>query len=206
MNIKPIVRRESFAAKAEASAPMVDQSVIDSFVQIQDPKPVAYTKPTLEELLLTKYRLTPENYSEDLKWIISTLNEYVKVMSIGTNSTETQHGIQVGKLLLAYVRALRNSDSVMLFDAILWFFSYYEDTVFRAELPYRGMRMFKFGTNEQTIFYQHITSIAQELADMQTRNQRLRDLDFKGAIKNVPKSFEKQQAGLTSFIEFYTNF
>lgn len=205
-DIKPIIRRRSLAEAAESSAPQIDPSIVDQFVKIQDPKPTEYVKPTLEEFLLQRHKLTPENYSQDLVLISESLKNYVDVMRIGANPTVEQQGVQVGRLNLAYVRSLRNSDAVVLFDAVLWFFSYYEAEAFRAELPYRGIHMHKFATHEQLTFFQHITSIAQEICDIQTRNQRLRELDFRGAIKNVPKTFEKHQAGLTSFIEYYTNF
>lgn len=205
-DIKPIIRRRSLAEAANSSAPQIDPAIVDQFVKIQDPKPVEYAKPTLEEFLLQRHNLAIENYSPDLVLIIESLKHYVDVMRVGANPTVEQQGNQVGRLNLAYVRALRNSDAVVLFDAVLWFFSYYELDVFRAELPYRGIHMYKFATNEQLTFFQHITSIAQEICDIQTRNQRLRELDFRGAIKNVPKTFEKHQAGLTSFIDYYTNF
>lgn len=205
-DIKPIIRRTSVSTVSETVAPQIDQSVIDSFVKIQDPKPAEFTKPTLEEFLLERHKLSSENYTPDLMNIIESMKGYVEAMRIGANPTPEQQGTQVGRLNLTYIRSLRNSDAVLLFDAVLWFFSYYEADVFRAELPFRGIHMHKFATNEQLAFFQHITSIAQEICDIQTRNKRLRELDFRGAIKNVPKTFEKQQAGLTSFIDYYTNF
>lgn len=205
-DIKPIIRRKSVAAINETATPQIDQSVIDSFVKIQDPKPVEYVKPTLEYFLLERHKLSSDNYTPDLVAVIEAMKGYVEAMRIGTNPTPEQQGVQVGRLNLAYIRALRNSDAVLLFDVVLWFFSYYETDVFRGELPYRGIHMYKFATNEQLTFFQHITSISQEICDIQTRNKRLRELDFRGAIKNVPKTFEKQQAGLTSFIDYYTNF
>lgn len=205
-NVRQMVRRRSLAERAESSAPQIDQEVIDSFVKIQDVKEVEFVKPTLKDFLLDRYKVAPEDYSEELVWIIQAMEEYVKVMSIGSNSTSAQHGVQVGRLNLAYMRALRSTESVMLFDVILHFFSFYETQAFRAELPYRGIHMHKFGSAEQLAFFQHITAIAQMIGDIQTRNQRLRELDFRGAITNVPKTFEKHRAGLTAFIDFYTNF
>lgn len=205
-NTTPIVRRQSLAATSSHAPTTVDQAVIDAYVKLQDPEPVVFVKPTMEEYLEQRHKLKPENYSPDLLWIIETLKEYVNVMKTGGNSTQTEHGIQVGRLSLAYNRALRSTDVVIMFDTILWFFSFYNDNVFRAELPFRGTHMHKFGSVEQHHFFTHITSIAQQLADIQTRHQRLRELDFRGAIQNVPKSFEKQKAGLTTFIDYYTNF
>lgn len=205
-DVKRIVKRKSIAEHAESAPPIIDQEVIDSFVKLQDVPPVEYVKPDLETFLLERYKLTPETYSPELLWIVKALENYVTIMSVGSNSTQEQHGIQVGRLLLCYDRALRSTDSVMLFDTVLHFFSYYEAQAFRAELPYRGIHMHKFGTAEQLAFFQHITAVAQSLADIQTRNKRLRELDFRGAANNVPKTFEKQQAGLVSFISYYTNF
>lgn len=206
MTTKQIVRRKSLADTATASAPVIDQAVIDSYVKLQDVKQEEYVKPDLETFLRSRYNLEPVDYSPDLVWIIQALNEYVKIMSVGSNSTIEQHGIMVGRLNLAYVKALRSTESVLLFDTILHYFSFYENSTFRAELPYRGIHMHKFGTSEQLAFFQHITAVAQMLADIQTRNKRLRELDFRGAIGNVPKTFEKQQAGLVAFIDYYTNF
>lgn len=205
-DIQKVVRRQKVEQTNGTEVPQVDQAVVDQFVQLQDTKPKPFVKPTLEVFLRERYRLEPADYSPELLAIIKTMEEYVKVMSVGSNSTMTQHGEQVGRLNLSYNRALRSSDSVMLFDVVLHFFSFYEESTFRAELPYRGIHMYPFGTQEQVAFFQHITAVAQMLADIQTRNKRLRELDFRGAIGAVPKTFEKHRAGLTAFVEYYTNF
>ncbi len=205
-DINRIKRRTSLAEQAESGAPNVDPDVVNHYVSLQDQPVVKKEKPSLEEFLRTRYKLEPDDYSPDLLWIIKALEEYVKVMAIGSNSTEQQHGEMVGRLNLVYVRSLRTSESVLMFDTVLHFFDKYEDTVFRAELPYRGIRLYKFGTTEQVAFFQHITAIAQMLADIQTRNKTLKELDFRGALSNVPKTFEKHQAGLAAFLDYYTNF
>lgn len=204
--IKQVKRRSSLAQIAESSAPAVDPDVVNHFVSMQDVVVEKKEKTSLEVFLRTRYKLEPDDYSPDLLWIIKALEEYVKVMAVGGNSTDQQHGEMVGRLNLVYVRALRTSESVLMFDTVLHFFDFYEDTVFRAELPYRGIRLYKFGTTEQVAFFQHITAIAQMLADIQTRNKTLKELDFRGALSNVPKTFEKHQAGLAAFLDYYTNF
>lgn len=202
---KTIVRR-SHADKVSVNAPVVDQTVVDSFARIADRVEEEFVKPTLEELLRERHGLEPDQYPQDLVFVCGIMDEYVKVMSRGSNSTNEQHATQVGRLNMAYIRALRSKDVLVTFDAILWYFSYYESEAFRSELPYRGMAHYMFGSADQLKFCRHITAIAQTIGDIKTRNKRLRELDFNGAIANVPDSFEKQRVGLTSFINFYTAF
>lgn len=207
--MKPKIIRASHADKAlGGSAPVlpIDQAVIDSFARLADVKETPYEKPNLETFLRERHRLEPENYSPELLWIIQTLNEYVRIMSRGTNSTPTQHATQVGKLTLCYSRALRSTEAVVLYDTVLWYFSFYEAEAFRAELPFRGMAQYKFGSAENLFFSQHLTTISQMIADIKTRNKLLRELDFHGAIRNIPTMYEKERAGLTTFIDFYTHF
>lgn len=209
MTSNKIMRRQSkgaLHANSDHTPAAVDPAVVDAFVQLQDPVETKYVHPTLEEFMEKRHNVKPEEYSPDLLWIIETLKEYVKVMSVGANSTQEKHGVQVGRLNLAFTRSLRNSDSVILFDAILWFFSFYHDEAFRAELPFRGTHLYMFGTGEQHAFFTHMVSIAQELADVRTRHKRLTELDFRGAVNNIPKTFEKQRAGLAAFVDYYTNF
>lgn len=203
-NVK--VFRRSHAENAVAAAPQIDQEVIDQFVKLSDVKEVPYTKPTLEQFLRERYNLEPENYSEELANNIVALNNYVEVMKVGSNSTPAQHGQQVGKLNLVYLRALRSTDVIVMFDTVLWFFSYYEGEAFHSHLPFRGIAHHAFANQDQVFFFQHITSISQMIADIQTRNKRLRDLDFHGAVRNIPDGYEKHRAGLTTFIDYYTNF
>ena len=208
-NRHKIIRRtskEGLASNSSHTPAQVDPAVIDEFVKLQDPVVTEYTHPTLEEFMETRHNLKLVDYSPELLWIVEAMKDYVNVMSVGSNSTQQEHGVQVGRLNLAFLKALRDSDAVVLFDALLWFVSFYHDEAFRAELPFRGTHLYKFGTDESHRFYTHLVSISQELADVRTRHQRLKELDFRGAVNNIPKTFEKQRAGLASFVDYYTNF
>ncbi len=201
-----VIIRQSHADVALESAPTIDQSIIDQFATVADKVEAPYVKPSLETYLLERHNLSVENYDTDAAWIIATLDEYVRVMKRGASPTMDQQSVSVGKLNLVYLRALRSVDVLIMFDIVLWYFSFYEDEVFRAEYPYRGISVYKFGTPEQQAFFQHITAIAQLVCDIKTRNKRLREHDFVGSVRNVPAGFEKQRAGLTTFINYYTNF
>lgn len=206
MATSPRIIRRTHADASPVEAPEIDQEVISNFAKIADVQEVKTEVPSLETFLEQRYSVKPEEYTEELANIISLLDGYVEAMKRGANPTPTQQGVQVGKLNMAYQRALRSKEPIILFDTILWYFSFYEEEVFRAELPYRGIATHTFSTEDQLFFFQHITAIAQMIADIGTRNQRLRELDFHGAIRNVPKGFERHRTGLTTFIDYYTNF
>lgn len=198
--------RQSTAPKEPTGAPTIDPEVVDQFAKLADPRPDTTPKPTMEEFFLERYKLKVEDFNTDMKLIQKYMDEYVKVMAIGNNPTDTQMAEQAGRLHFVFIRALRSVDVMPTFDLVLWYFSFYQDTVFRSSLAFRGMSQFKFSKVEDYRFATHMVTVAQAICDFKTRNQRIREQDFKSTVTMISTAFEKQRAGLTTFLRYYTTF
>lgn len=205
---KPIIRRTTAKATSDTLiAPKPTENAdVSEFIKLEL-KDVVREQQSLEDYLLERHQISKDNYKPNLKQLISTMEDYVGEMKKGTNSTPETHGKWVGKLLLVYTQVLRDADVLVLFDALLWFFGTYNDDAFFAEMPYRGLNMYKFGTGEQLNFYNHITAVCQQLGASASRTDRIRSLDFVGALTSIPRpTFEKQANGLATYIQYYRNF
>lgn len=204
---KPIIRRKSVPNTTGTIAPPpTTLGDISEFVEIEM-KPAPIEKETFAEYMFNRHKLEEKDYSDSLKDIISSLDKYVEAMKRGMNPNEKIQAENVGRMFLVYNKALRDVDVVILFDAVLWYFSEHARDAFYAEMPYRGTAFYKFGTAEQYTFYGHITAICQQLGLTATRSDRIRSLDFVGAIQNIPRpAFERQANGLATYIEYYKNF
>lgn len=205
---KPILRRTISKAVSDTLIAPKPTELADpsEFIKLELEVPEDKVQ-TLEEYLIERHKLEKENYRPTLTTLIATMDQYVKEMRRGNNSTPEIHGKWVTKLLVTYTQVLRDPDVLVLFDTLLWYYGTYYNDAFFSEMPYRGLNMAVIGTAEQLRFFTHITAVCQQLGATATRTDRIRTLDFVGAITAIPRpAFEKQANGLATYINYYRNF
>lgn len=165
------------------------------------PPPVKRELPdTVESLLLTKYKLSPEGYPPALKIVISGMETYLKVMEDGTPVTPNEGATQQRNLNNLFMEALTAPGNAinMCMDVILYQMNKNALAAFTPRLAFRFLTLARMSTT-QVICFQNLIHLFTNTADPKSRRMMLRQIDLNKVLSYLPNEQSRQ-----NLITYYT--
>ena len=165
------------------------------------PAPVKLELPdTVETLLQTKYKLSPDGYPPALKIVISGMETYLKVMEDGVPVTPNEGATQQRNLNNLFMEALTapGNGINMCMDVILYQMNKHALAAFTPRLAYRFLTLARMSTT-QVICFQNLIHLFTNTADPKSRRIMLRQIDLNKVLSYLPNEQSRQ-----NLITYYT--